>query len=197
MSEFKFIFSDFKHALSKSPKMFQKILFLLLLVGVPSTVGRALIKVDHAIYIGVVKIAHQNSEAQAVIDVKVFMDDLQNVLQNAYGFEKIAGTDAFCTQNKTFIHQYFSEHFQCKINDKKAEMTLKNCEAQNDIYWLTFEMPCPENWSAITLKADFFMELFPDQSNVLSVYEGNERRFGRATKGQEVLIFDFYKNLDE
>ncbi len=173
--------------------MFQKAVFLVFFAALPLLTGHSLNsrRTDHAIYIGVVKIVHQPFETQATIDIKVFTDDLQSALQNAFGFEKVIGKLSLCEQNSSRINQYFLNYFHCEINGQATELRLKNCEEQNEVFWLAFEIFCPENWKEIALKADFFMELFPDQSNVLSVYEGNEKRFGRVTNKQKDLAFNF------
>jgi len=139
---------------------------------------------DHALYIGVIQIDHKNLGLTAGVNVKVFADDLQSALRNAFPAYEPAAQDSFCAKNGKSIKDYFAGHLQVGINGIAASMSLKDCHRENDVYWLTFDMPCPHKWEIVTISADFFMELFPTQSNVVNVMYGEEKRYFRLTKRQ-------------
>lgn len=146
---------------------------------------------DHAIYIGVIQVLHEEHAAQATINVKVFKDDMQNALRNAFGNYEVIPLDDICSRQKDLLAAYFAEHLLFSINDEEVIMNLKNCSVENDVYWLTFDMSCPPQWNRLSVEADFFMELFPTQSNMVSLHHGEERRFFRLKKGaaEEVVVF--------
>lgn len=146
---------------------------------------------DHAIYISVIKIQHEEQASTAKIHMRVFRDDLKSVLRNKFGYEKISEKESFCEDYAHYINQYFRKQFICTINEKVVDFKLNNCEKTAEVYQLSFKMDCPVNWNAAQIEANYFMELFPKQSNILHVEDGGIKRFGRATKGNEILKLRF------
>ncbi len=149
------------------------------------------IPADHAIYISVVKIDHETGGTTAKIHMRVFKDDLKSVLRNKFGYEAIREKETFCTDYEDYINHYFKKQFICTINGVATSFYLSNCEPTEEVYQLTFQMDCPINWESAQIEATYFMELFPKQSNVLHVEDGETKRFGRATKGNELLKMRF------
>lgn len=145
----------------------------------------AVAPLPHAIYIGVVQVDHQSLGETAAVNIKVFSNDLQDALRNASSRYRVGPVESCCERNRDLIAAYFSDHFTCRINGRRLSLTLEECRSENDVHWLTFRMSCPEDWKEVSFTADFFMELFPTQSNVISLLHGNERRLFRATKGEE------------
>ncbi|MDX1666488.1 MAG: hypothetical protein R3350_04640, partial [Saprospiraceae bacterium] len=65
------------------------------------------------------------------------------------------------------------------------------CEKENDVYRLTFNASCPPEWDRVSVSADFFMELFPTQSNIISLWHGRGKRFSRVTKSSTTFRTEF------
>ncbi|MFK7981817.1 MAG: DUF6702 family protein [Saprospiraceae bacterium] len=146
---------------------------------------------DHAIYISVIKIQHEKGAETADLYMRVFTDDLKSVLQNKFGYEAIREKETFCSDYENYINRYFKKGFICEVNKKALDFQLSNCEKAAEVYELTFEMNCPINWNTAEIEANYFMELFPKQSNVLHLQDGDTKRFGRTTKGNELLKIRF------
>lgn len=146
---------------------------------------------SHAIYIGVVQMSHVENRPSADIIVKVFQDDLQDVLKNAFDLKKMEAEIAYYNQYQLEIEQYFQNHLSCSINGQSMSLRLKKGEKAAEVYLLSFEIACPEVWKTVDIRADFFMELFPIQSNILHVENGKKKRFGRMKKDTDELRFEF------
>lgn len=149
------------------------------------------IPTDHALYISVVKIEHEVGGTTANIHMRVFKDDLKSILRNKFGYEAIREKETFCSDYEDYINRYFKKQFICTINGVATRFQLSNCEPTEEVYQLTFGMDCPINWTSAQIEATYFMELFPTQSNILHVEDGAIKRFGRATKGNELLKMRF------
>ena len=152
-------------------------------------------KPDHALYIGVVQIVQEQADTSATIQVKVFSDDLQSVLQNQFDYSDIPALSQLC-EKEELIQEYFQDKLLIEINDQSTLILLENCESINDVYLLTFRMKHKDSWKSIQVKADFFMELFPTQSNVINLaYTPSTttvpvKKMGRMQKGEEPLVFE-------
>jgi len=154
------------------------------------TVG--LVPSDHALYLAVIQVDHRNGGANAEITVKVFMDDLQNALRNFSAADfSISAPEECCEKNYRLAAAYFSEHLSCRINGRPLTMALRDCRPEGDVFLLQFDMGCPVDWQELDMKADLFMEIYPTQSNVVSILHGAEKRYLRLTKKEASVMMVF------
>ena len=145
----------------------------------------------HALYLGTLQLKYEAEKQEAYLDVKVFSDDLQSAIRNAYDEFHPGPLTKLFSQNQPLIEAYFREHLQVKINTLAQTPTLYHSEQVNDTHLLQFKFSCPAAWNKLELTADFFMELFPNQINVISVsYEG-KKQFARLSKQQAVCTTQF------
>ena len=166
-----------------------KHLFLVLVfIAIPNYSGKSdnglieLVKnYNHAIYISVIEIEHKGLGNNAIIMIKVFTDDFKDAILNAFKNRIEFSKDKKCSDNKSVIEGYFDKHFKATINGKPLSISFNSCELNGDSVWLYFDMACPANWKDVSVSADFLMELFPKQSNIVSIYHGNDKRFLRLT----------------
>lgn len=146
---------------------------------------------EHAIYISVIQLKHQSSEQIASLNVRVFADDLINCLKHEFGYDAIIEQADFCGLYASEISRYFQKHLKININNQNSLIRLSAGQREADVFQLGFFMDCPSDWESFKLTADYFMELFPAQSNVLHLEEGLVKKFGRVNKGKEELRFLF------
>ena len=102
---------------------------------------------DHAVYISVLEIDQQQMK------VKVFEDNLQDALRN----------------DSNTVEGYFRKKIKLKINGNAVGFDFENKKVEGDSYWITFRLHEHEEWQSFSLEANYFMELFPDQTNVVKV----------------------------
>lgn len=150
-----------------------------------------ILSTEHAIYIGILHIDHLQNSARAELSIKVFQDDLQDALRQTGDLKKIEHQADFYTVHEKAIEQYFQKHIQCQVNQQVIDIHLKKGKAINDVYQFYFDLNCPQTWTSMDIQANFLMELFPAQSNIVQLNDGNNKRFGRLTKSMEKLHFDF------
>ncbi len=166
-------------------------LFFLILSGLTSGVVP-----KHAIYIGVIQIVHEEKEALTTIQIKVFSDDLQSVLQNDIGYDQVPTIADLCASTSNPLETYFKNQFKLKVNQELQEINLVDCEQINDVHLLTFTSPPKKDWKTCAIHAPFFMELFPLQSNIVNlkykpVHGATIQRMGRVSMGDGELVFGF------
>jgi len=120
--------------------MLRILLLPILLLGAPA-------EIDHAIYISVLEIDPQQMK------VKVFEDNLQDALKN----------------DSNTIEGYFRKKIKLKINGDEVGFDLLDTKIEGDSYWITFRLREHPKWKSFSLEANYFLELFPDQTNVVKV----------------------------
>ena len=149
--------------------------------------------VDHALYIGVIHIEHQEGSTLSKMDIKVFSDDLQNALKNEFNWKELPDLSVACEVHSTALQQYFQKHLTIWINKEPVYPQLQTCDNNSEVYILKYTFSTPNKWQTLDLQADFLMELYPTQSNVLQVkYKTSnvqefQSYFGRMVKGMEKI----------
>jgi len=157
--------------------LFTTFIFIIrLIVSAGSTIDH-----KHAIYISVIEILHESSRADARITAKVFTDDLENALLNAFEQQTKFVNLKSCVSYSEQIEEYFKKHLQLKINGQMINLEFSTCEINNDSVWLDFYLKCPREWKDMEIMSDFFMELFPTQSNIVNIHHGDEKHFFKLT----------------
>ncbi|MDH5599339.1 MAG: hypothetical protein OEY34_09450 [Cyclobacteriaceae bacterium] len=167
-----------------------KLFFILLLI--PSLRNSA--NVDHAIYLSVIEIDHRKEIDKAKISIKVFTNDLHDCIKNFSSSFKAVDDLTLIEKNQTIVEDYFQEHLKISINTIHQYLSLQSWQQENDAYFLYFDISCPKKWQTVDLKADYFMELFPQQSNIISIYDVDEKYFHRTTKSQPHKTFTFFSH---
>lgn len=146
---------------------------------------------DHAIYLSVVEITHNANATNASVKVKVFTDDIVDAVSNMYGERVNLNQDVNLDQVSQKVTGYFSEHLRLSLNGQAVVLKLKQAESMSDAIWFHFDVGCPQQWAELTVKADYLMELFPTQSNVVSVTQGERKRFANLVKSKPTDTFKF------
>lgn len=139
---------------------------------------------SHAIYVSVVEVE------EGSIKVKIFANDLEDAIFN-HSRQRPDLLNANCNQSKVLIANYFNDHLACKINGNEQKFTFVSCEVNDISLWLTFEFNSPAAWLNVEITADYLMELFPTQSNVVSITFKKEKRMFRLIKGSTTETINF------
>lgn len=143
------------------------------------------LKANHAIYLSVVEIE------QGTISIKVFSDDLQDAVRNDSDDYAAAEFNDFIEKNKELINDYFNKSFKLSINNRNANLQLVATKRENDAHFLYFTFESDSDWKQLNIKGDFFAELFPDQSNIISIQKEEEKYFARLTKSNPIYSVTF------
>lgn len=139
------------------------ILFLFIFLGLNSPAS----KEEHAIYISVLEIDRQEMK------VKVFRDDLEDAIRN----------------DSSSMDEYFRKKIVLQINEQPVSFSLKEVSEEGDSYWITFSLDTPPQWNSFYLEADYLMELFPDQTNVVKIM-GQKPQYFKLSKTNPACGFD-------
>jgi hypothetical protein len=126
---------------------------------------------DHAIYVSVLEVEQES------IMVKVFANDLEDAIFNQ-SQQRVDLINGDCRQSKTLISNYFNDHLKIKIDGKEQSYSYVSCELNDISLWMSFTFTSPATWREVEVTADYLMELFPTQSNVVSItYLSNKKMF--------------------
>ena len=143
--------------------------------------------INHAIYLSILEIEHAASTNTAEVRIKVFTDDMQDALRNFNATFVPTNEDEFCQTSPLILSDYFDQHLNIRINNIPGELRFIDCQQANDVYWLNFQINCPTTWEQLIIKADFLMELFPSQSNIIHLTNEEKKHFFRLTSKESMM----------
>lgn len=146
---------------------------------------------NHAIYIAIVELHHEENSDEALLQVKVFTDDLEAALTNKYGQQVVVEKNIVTSATELKIQGYFKDHLKISVNNQLLSGNFSKITRETDAHWLYFHVKCPKKWLRLEMKADFFMELFPTQSNIFQVQTGENKRYYRFTNKENAKSFTF------
>lgn len=132
----------------------------------------------HAIYISVLEL----NQTTKTLTIKVFANDFSDVLFNLSN-QRVNLLKEDCQQYQELIQQYFNSHLVIKVDGTILQPVLQSCEINDTSIWLHFAFSTADTWKKLELKADYLMELFPTQSNIVNLMYKEEKKMFRLTKG--------------
>ena len=146
---------------------------------------------DHAIYISVIEIDHAQKRPELLLRIKIFSDDLDDVIKNAagvsMGLKEGKDPGPFVKE----LEQYILQKVSLTLNQSKLHPKIRHIEQNGDTHWIQLGVGCPEEWEELRVKTNLLTELFPTQANIVRVNHGSEKRFARLTKNRPEISFEF------
>lgn len=157
------------------------LLFGVLLIGSAHVSTR-----DHAIYLSAATLQIDN---ESYLEVKVFSDDLYSVLRGESDFK--SGLKNFVENNRSIIEDYFNKKVMLDINDKSTHLNYASYSEEGDAHFIRFDLDHETPVKKIKAQATYFIEVFPAQTNVLTIKNGDSQSFMKFDKGTEAQSITF------
>ena len=146
----------------------------------------------HAIYIGVVTVEHLPDQNTTLAEIRVFQDDFHDALRNEFKQVPAISQNSQNEETLQLVASYFQKHFAVWINGEPKEGQLKSFEPINDIYQIVFELDAPpKQWQSFEMKADFLMEIYPQQTNMVQLKYATQPHHFRLTKKRQQLKIEW------
>ena len=168
----------------------------LILIGLFACLGWTRLPGDanqpsHAIYISVLEIKQGLESKEGSVRIKVFVQDFEDAIFN-HSSHRLNFSSGNSDSNKELISAYFYDSLKIDINNNALKYNYVSCEVNDISLWLNFAFEANDNWQQMKVSANYFMELFPTQSNVVSITYHEQKRMFRLTKAksEEVVEFD-------
>lgn len=132
---------------------------------------------NHAVYIALVEINHKLNENTAELKLKIFTNDFESALRNQFQKNIKFELDSVIVSRTELIENYLVGKLDIKINQNNQQIGLVGANLVGESIVLNFKLSCPEEWQGIEIYTDLLMELFPTQSNIISITNGTDNQF--------------------
>ena len=151
--------------------MFRKIrqIQLLLLLPVLLICGAWIM---HEFYVSISEVRYNTDKERFEVSMRIFPDDLDRALLERSGIHTQLATELEHEKADSLLMLYLLEDFSLEVNGEVLELDYLGKEPESDAIWCYLEsskVPGPES---ITIRNAVLMEYFPDQVNIIQVYQG-------------------------
>ena len=158
--------------------------FLLFVFLIPFLISMT----PHPIYVSTTEIDYKPTEKSIEIAIKIFSDDLEDVLSASNGINIEIGTDREHPKAKEYIMNYLRKHFQLEVNDKTIEYEyVAKRMIKKDFFamWIFLKATKVRKAKSIKLTNNILIDFHPKQQNIIS-YRGSAGPYQKFTtyKGQ-------------
>lgn len=148
---------------------------------------------EHPIYVSTSEIDYNKEDRQLEIAIKIFSDDLEEVLSIEKGEKVEIGTDREHPQATAYIVEYLREHFKLEINGKEASFEYVNRKLIRDEFfsmWVLIQVPRINKLKSLVLENDILVDFNDGQQNHIKFRDSGEGSYIRkvTTKSYKEAI---------
>ncbi len=132
----------------------------------------------HKFYISVTNVDYAEKDEAVQIITRVFIDDMNTVLKERYGYPAVLGTDEESSVDKEFLEKYLRTKFLVEINGKTVTYDFIGHKYDSDMVICYLEVP---NVPLKTLKQigitnEILTDIFDDQQNVVHMKVNGKKK---------------------
>jgi hypothetical protein len=144
----------------------------------------------HKFYVSVTNIEYSENDNALQIKSRVFIDDLENVLEQRYGITSNLATDREATTADDYIEKYFKQKLTILLDGKVTNYDFLGKKYDDDVVICYIELPNVNlnQRKTLEIQNDVLTDIFEEQKNIVHVkWNGNKKSF--------VLIRDNNKGM--
>lgn len=136
--------------------------------------------VAHKFYISVTNITYSEKDRAIQIKSRVFIDDMNTVLNERYGIEAGLGDGRESIIAQEYLEKYIRTKMSISLDGNVAEYTILGKKYDNDVLILYLEVPNIDlaKISNIGIENEVLTDLFDEQQNVVHFnIQGKKKSF--------------------
>lgn len=123
----------------------------------------------HKFYVSVTNVAYSEEEESIQVISRIFIDDLENVLQTRYDFEAHLGTPEEPEAAEKYIERYFNSKFTVWVNGEERPYTFLGKRYDKDLIVCYLEIPAvpKADLLSVGVRNEILTDLFEEQKNLV------------------------------
>ena len=148
---------------------------------------------EHPIYVSTSEIDYNKEDKRIEIAIKIFSDDLEEVLSATKGEAIEIGTNREHPKATEYITEYIREHFKLEVNGKYTDFEYVNRKLVKDEFfamWVLIQVPKVNKLKSLVLENDILVDFNDGQQNHIKFRDSGEGTYIRkvTTKGYEETV---------
>nr|WP_299383886.1 DUF6702 family protein [Allomuricauda sp.] len=123
----------------------------------------------HKFYLSVTNVVYSEKNSSFQITSRIFIDDLEAVLEERYGIDAELATDKESKVSDTYIEKYLKTKFTIALNEEVSSYKFLGKEYDSDmiICYLELEDVDLAQLHSITIQNEILTDLFEEQQNIV------------------------------
>lgn len=132
----------------------------------------------HKFYISVTNVDYSEKDEAVQVITRIFIDDMNAVLKERYGFASSLGTDKESTLDKEYLEKYLRAKFLVEINGEVAKYDFIGHKYDSDMVICYLEVPnIPlETLKQIGITNEVLTDIYDDQQNVVHMKVNGKKK---------------------
>lgn len=146
----------------------------------------------HKFYVSITNIEYVKEKESLQIIAKIFIDDIEAVLQERYDENIRLATRKETKKDAEYLKRYILQKIQIKVNGKPVQLDYIGREYETDIVKVYLEIEGISRLNSIEIENEVLMERFSEQQNIIHLKTPDSRRslILEKDKSKGVLNFD-------
>jgi hypothetical protein len=145
----------------------------------------------HPIHIGLVQMDYNAKSRTLELSVKLFADDFESAVNKLNNVTLRLGSERELKESAVLLFDYVQRNMKISVNGSAAALHLLGKELEGEAVWLYVEIPNVQNVKKIALTNTLLFDMYDDQSNLVNISAGGQRKSAIFRKGKETATIDF------
>ncbi len=130
----------------------------------------------HKFYVSVTQIEYDSQEASLQIISRVFIDDLERLLQERYDEDAVLDVSKNQEQVDRYIAKYFDEKMQLIVDKKIREIQFLGKKYEDDLVICFLEVKKVVDPTILEIENKILFDIFEEQQNIIHVKKNTDRK---------------------
>jgi len=137
----------------------------------------------HKYYVSVTEIAIKKDKLEIIM--RVFPDDMENVLKDTYQISP----DLASKETLKYVKFYLKQKFQIFIDDKEVDYKFVGFLMDDGFFVVLMEVAIPNELHVIRVKNRVLQDFYDEQKNIVHIIWGDKKESFILTKKDNKAIF--------
>lgn len=142
-------------------KLIKRAIFLVLLLAICTAAG------VHKFYVGIYQIHYAPEKKMLQITTRIFIDDLNDVLQKKYNRKFHLGEAAETPDDVAMLHKYLIANFSVAVNKKPVTLNFLSKETENNVLICYFSVRDVAKPVTMQVANKILFDLVTEQQNII------------------------------
>ena len=130
----------------------------------------------HKFYVSITKIEHSVESKSIQIISTLFIDDIEDVLQQRYDPSLILGKGEETDRGKELLEQYVLLKLKIEINGVSSNLEYLGHQYESDVVKIYIEIRDISEVKTIAVENKMLVEVFEEQQNIIHYKKGKKRK---------------------
>ncbi|MEL6810918.1 MAG: DUF6702 family protein [Bacteroidota bacterium] len=130
----------------------------------------------HKFYVSITKIEFSEEDQSLQVISKLFIDDIEDVLQERYNPSVSLDPEKETQQDADYLREYVLQKLKIEVDGNAVQLNYLGHDYENDVVKTYIEIEGISGFRNIEVENKMLTELFDEQQNIIHVKKGKKRK---------------------